>query len=456
MNRYRRLGKNVFLLGVGSGAAQVVSLVMLPIYARYLSQEEFGEVDLAMVTLSLLQPIAMLAIYEAVLRFGLARADRRREAMRIGMLVVVVGGSVLTAAILVLQWTGVVVIPKWFLALFWLQMFQVLIGQCLRALRKMTLFAIAGIVLSVGVACLNLVFLVSLRLGVSGYLLSMLLANALSIGMMVPACWRELVAPVHVSWETVRSMLRFSSPLVPNALVWWALNSASRYLLLLWGSAAAVGLYAIAGRVPSALAIVTTVFSRAWQQSSYEEYDAPDRRLYFWRVYVIFCGALFIFVSMLMVALTLFYQQLVGAEFADSWVLVPILVGAGVFQGLASFLGTVEMSAMRSRRVFWTSLGGALSTVALSVALIPDLGGIGAALSTACGFAVMWVWRSASVARGGLMKVVSWRLTAGLALVVGQLGLSLGASHHLIGLVLQVVLCCGTITLYAPLALRSR
>ena len=52
MNKYKRLGKNTFLVFIGNTGSKLIALVMLPFYTSWLSVEDYGVTDIINVYVS--------------------------------------------------------------------------------------------------------------------------------------------------------------------------------------------------------------------------------------------------------------------------------------------------------------------------------------------------------------------------------------------------------------------
>ena len=69
--KYSYLLKNFGILTLSSFGTRILSILLVPIYTRYLSTGEYGTFDLFTTTITLLVPILTLNIAESVLRFSL-------------------------------------------------------------------------------------------------------------------------------------------------------------------------------------------------------------------------------------------------------------------------------------------------------------------------------------------------------------------------------------------------
>lgn len=71
MNKYNKLVSNSVIFAIGNFSSKLITVIMLPFYTSYLSQSDYGQIDLMITTIALLLPLLTLNIVEAVIRFSL-------------------------------------------------------------------------------------------------------------------------------------------------------------------------------------------------------------------------------------------------------------------------------------------------------------------------------------------------------------------------------------------------
>ena len=71
-----------------------------------------------------------------------------------------------------------------------------------------------------------------------------------------------------ISFETVKQLVAYSYPLIPNNICWWIINVSDRTLINIFLGAAANGIYAIACKIPNFCASVFNVFNISWQEAA--------------------------------------------------------------------------------------------------------------------------------------------------------------------------------------------
>ena len=68
-NRYSYLVKNTGILAISNFSSKILAFLLVPLYTRVLTTEEYGSYDLISITIQLLIPIFTVNICEAVVRY---------------------------------------------------------------------------------------------------------------------------------------------------------------------------------------------------------------------------------------------------------------------------------------------------------------------------------------------------------------------------------------------------
>lgn len=81
MNKYKRLGKNTFLVFIGNTGSKLIALVMLPFYTSWLSVEDYGVTDIINVYVSFLVSIVSCCIAESIFIFPKGQKVEKQKAI---------------------------------------------------------------------------------------------------------------------------------------------------------------------------------------------------------------------------------------------------------------------------------------------------------------------------------------------------------------------------------------
>lgn len=384
-SKVKKLINNSIIFAIGNFGSKVLSFIMIPLYTYSMTTTEYGQVDLLMTTVSLLLPVVTLSIYEAVLRFSMDKAYDPNRVLFNCLYLSLISSGVLTIGIVIAMIFHSLIVVL-FIILLIVQIFQSLFSQYVRAIGKVKTFSANGILLTFLTAILNILLLVHVRMGVVGYLLSVILATLVSdLYLIVRGNIRKRIINQKVDNKLNKEMLVYSMPLIPNAIAWWLTSTSSRYFILFFIGAAANGIYAIANKIPTLLSVLNAIFFQSWQMSAIEEYDSKSKNEFYSKIFDYYFQFLFIGNSILIVILQPLMHKIVEKSYYSAWQYVPMLMIAVVYSSLSGFLGTNYTVAKRTQGIFLTTIYGAIINVVLNLILIPVMGlqgaGIGSAIS---------------------------------------------------------------------------
>ena len=93
-NKYKSLIKDTLIFAVGSIGVRLILFFLVPLYTNFLSKEEFGIADLIFTVSQFIIPFVSLVIFDAVMRFGLSKDEKKEDVLLCGLLVCGVGSLV--------------------------------------------------------------------------------------------------------------------------------------------------------------------------------------------------------------------------------------------------------------------------------------------------------------------------------------------------------------------------
>lgn len=425
MRGKKYLAKNIGLLTISQFGTKLLSFFLVPLYTYVLTTGEYGTYDLYTTTVSLLIPILTLNVADPALRFTMDKNSNRKGIFSICIKYLVI--SILVASALI----GVNCYFNLFNAIneygfFLLLMFAssalngVLVNYA-RGLDKVKDVAISGVVCSTIMISLNLLFLIPLHLGLTGYFL----ANIIGV---VSQCL-YLVFRIRV-WDYLDiglidkklqdNMLAYSKPLIINNISWWVSSASDRYIVTWFCGMAANGIYSVGYKIPSIINIFQTIFNQAWTLSAVQDYDPEDKNGFFSNMYNTynFCMTL---VCTNLIVLTRFLARILYAnDFFNAWKYVPFLMIATVFGALSGYIGAI-FAAVKDSKVFaQSSIIGAVVNIVLNLILVNKIGALGAAIATTICYMVTWAIRIITVRKYIKMKLYLLRDSIAYSLLLIQ------------------------------------
>ena len=395
MNRYKQLLSNTAVFTAGKFISKMLVFFMVRLYTANLSTAEYSTADLITNMANLLIPLACLGIGEGVFRKAAESSENREQFFTNGMIILAVGSAGFLAL------SPLLGLISFFNGYVWLLVLYVIVSnihtvcsQYLCACGEVRLFAVQGILNTALTILLNILFLPVFHLGVTGYVLSIILADGLVAVFLIVyrRLWRAFKGRL-ASWEVMRQMLSFCLPLIPTTVFWWVTGVSDRYLVAGMCSSEANGLYAAAYKVPNLLIYAVSIFDSAFKLSVAPEQDGSIRTAFFSRVWRNYITITFIGGAVLILLCKPIAGILFAEDYQSAWVFIPLLAAATIFTALDTFLGTVYFTCQRTMYSLWTALVGAGLNILLNILLIPYFGAMGAAVATFISYYVVFLVR---------------------------------------------------------------
>jgi O-antigen/teichoic acid export membrane protein len=326
----------------------------------------------------------------------------------------------------------------------------------LRARQQSTAVVIASVSRLVLSLLLNIVFVVVLRLGVLGVLLSSLISGAV-VGVLLAAhTFRQ--AGVRLVPSLALELLVFGAPLMAAQIGSFVLHFSDRYFLRMFSTLADVGLYSLAYKLAMVVAtFVVAPFNSIWVPTALQvdrEQGAAGAE--------ILRGILRQYNIALITAslgVALFADDVIrvmaGPEFRGAAAPLPLLALSVVFFGYRQFTQVGSVIAQQSRYIAYSTTLAAIGVIVLNALLIPRWGIMGAAAATAAAFMLDFVVMHSLSERVYPLRFPFAQLLPPLAIaVVVWLVFSVLAPNDM-GLLASVALHSGGLVTFGALLLLS-
>lgn len=398
-----QLGRDAAIYALGTLLSRLASFVMLPLYTRLLSPEQYGLLQMLDLTVEITSILLSAGAVLGIMRFYYKTEDVRERSA-----IVVSGAMLLIAlhaigALLLLAFAPVIAqqflggqehigLMRLAAVNFLMSALPVVPLLLMQIEQRSLLFTISSTGKLLGQVTLNVVFLLGLRLGPEGVLWSTFVAN-LVLGTIL-CVWLVRRTGLIVRWSVWKDLQRFGVPHQFGAAAMFVLAFGDRFFLEGAHGLEAVGVYALAYQFGFLLSgIGSGSFLQAWTPQRYQmlalEPAARDAKFneglsQFTLVLV----TLFVGISIASRPLLLIMSS---SSFSGAADLIPLVVLAYLVQG---WTAAVHFGIDVSERTKYSAYANWISAAFILVAyalLIPPLGGLGAALATVFGFVVRFV-----------------------------------------------------------------
>ena len=390
-----KLLKNSIIYAIGNFGSKILTYVMVLIYSFYIDAEDLGYYDLIITTVSMVQPIVVLGINESLYRFLIDKEHRDRRN--------IIGTSYNFAFISIVIFS-LLYVPvvyyfgnryKVLILLYGVSVASYTMGvETVRGFEKTKLYASTGIINSLITLFLEFFGLVILRGNIEVLLISKTVANVVcSLMSYISTGVIHSLNINNVSRKTLKELLMYSIPLVPNIICWWIMNSSDRYIIRYYLGMSSNGIYAISNKFPTILTTLTSIFFLAWQESAIQDYSSENKDDFYSKIYNRYFTMLFS-VCVFLVPITKMATLLfVGQSYKDSWKYASLLFIGAAFSAISGFQGVGYQISKETGKTLYTTIIAALVNIIVNIMLIRSIGLYAACVSTVVAFFILFVIR---------------------------------------------------------------
>lgn len=396
-NASARLAKNTVIYMIGNLGSKILQVLILPLLTAVLLTEEYGYYDLIVTTINLITPIATLQLVEAMFRylFGGSEEEKRVTISSVTA-ALVVGMTILAAVIALIQMFGIDLKYPFLIYLNYITniLFDYM-QKIARCQQRNSLVAVSGVINTSVMLAVEAMALLVFKMRVDG----MLLANCVSYFVAVlyleyKLRIEEYLSIAAVNVKRVKELLKYSLPLVPNSVCWWVVSACDRYVISIFLSISANGIYSIAGKFSQMLSMITSVFQMAWQESSIIESDKATRDEFYTKTFDSYMRFLLSGYVVLLPIIRLAMPFLVAEEYRIGYLYNPLLLLGAVFSAFSQFYGSAYLAFKKTGGALSTTIIAAIINVTVGACLISKIGLYAPALGTTCAFLAQWLLRA--------------------------------------------------------------
>lgn len=437
MSRLKQLGKDSLIYGIGGIFAKGISFFLLPIYTRIFTPADYGAIEMLGVISSFLAAILVMGMDSAQSMYFFKYKDE---------------GQVAQARIVssILQWrliwgSMIVLVATMLAPLLNAAFFNGKLGwECFAIAFVGTLFAqimsqsaevmrllyrpwgFTGITLSQSLlaAAMVLTFVLVFEQGILGFFFGTAVASI----VVAVFGWYQLRQ--YLRFESIHhdlwlQLLRFGAPLIPAAVAMYFMNTADRWFVQYYHGEEALGVFAVGAKFALLMAIAVETFRQAWwpiAMDAMHSDDGPETFRLIARLYMGFGTASIVILTFLSPWLV---QWLTAPAYHDAWPIVGILAWQALFYGFFLIVSAGIWKAEKTYLNLYLMGGAAIFGLLLNWLLVPNYGGIGAALSTSLTY---FLWTVASI----VISERCWHVGFNLGIHLSQIGLGISTAVLLI------------------------
>lgn len=379
-----------------------VGLIMLPIYTRFLTPEDYGSIELLSMIIDFATIIFGARATEAVFRFYCTSSSARekKDIIASSLFLSFFMGCIGAAFVIALSEPLAIAVfddatYQEYIILFALTMTLLPLIEIpfahIRAMQNSRLFFNFSLFKLVIQVSLNLYFVVYREMHVEGVVYSTLISFAI-VGSLLTMYTISTVG-LNVRKKACVQLFSFSLPMKLATIGAFFLTFGDRYILNIYTDLAQVGIYSLGYKFGFIFTILSwDAFEKMWDAEKYAVNKKPDAKIIYQKVFLYMNVVLFT----VGLGFSLFVKDLLrimsAPEFWPAYEVVPIIIVAYIIQSWGRYC---DLGIMLKKKTIQIAYAQWFAVIVIAIAyltLIPKFGIEGAAWATVIGFSAQFYW----------------------------------------------------------------
>lgn len=406
MSEKSRLVKNTGLIAIGNFGAKMVSFLLLPLYTSILTTSEYGTYDFIVAISAFLLPVVTMSMHEAMFRFIIDTGNKGKAFRKIisnSLIAVLFGIAVLGIIMYVIHMVcgqNINLLYIWiYVAASSLYTFS---NNMLRGLGKIKEYAIISSGKNILQLILNVLVVAVFRWGMQGLLFSLCVSELLSF--IIVASFSKLWKYVrlrYISREQLGTMLKYSCPLIPNALCAQIINISDRLIISGWMGTAANGVYSVSYKFPNIVETIYHYFYTAWSESASRVFAKGKEKAtqYYQSLYDLINNLIFSIILLMTAGMPILFRLFIKGDYIQGFYCVPMLLFAMYFDCIAKFYSGMFTALKKTKILATSTIIAAIFNIVINVLLINRIGLYAAAGSTLVAEIILVIFRKKFISK---------------------------------------------------------
>ncbi|MBC7915283.1 MAG: oligosaccharide flippase family protein [Pyrinomonadaceae bacterium] len=395
--------KNTIIYSLGNFVLALSSFILLPIYTKFLSVAEFGLVNSMQIFSSIFIIFLTLALERSLFRITYDYKEKHEKSIFFGTILItifiisilVMAISFIISPLLQQLFKSIPFYPFFFYTIIYTFLlvfinYSQTISQVQQSAKSFLTISLSVFFLT---AIYNIIFIVYLKMGATGYVLGMLF-GAITV---LPLIIYNLRNQVVLRWklDMLKNALLFCVPMLPSLLFAWILNLSDRVIIDNYFSQVEVGIYSLGYKIASLIIFGGSAFYLAYNPLFYEVVNTYEEEM----AKKIICSYNKLFISAVCamgISILIFSDVLLKLFFKVEYLdAVPFLFGFTVSFMIVQLCGLFNLMMYQNKKstaVAITIIICAIINIGLNFILIPRYGIIFGVLSSIiCNVINFWI-----------------------------------------------------------------
>ncbi len=403
LTKLKHTFKHSAVYSISNVLTKAAGIILIPIYTDYFKPEEYGDLGLLIITITIISQVLAAGQGLALLRYNNditynENKDKIFFTLTVSLLILVslftVAAEFLTPYIVQKtsdpnKFNELIRITTYIISF---TVLNILFLNKLRGDERSIAYSVIGIVKLLVSLVLTIVLIIYFNQNIEAVLYGQLAGELINFIIIIPMLVKNMEFKLYL--KIIPDSIKFGLPLIFSALAMNLLNGSDRYVLKYLSGAEQLGLYELAYKFSGIINMFLIMpFSLTLMPVAYKYYKTEgDKRFYSklmtYLAFILIWAALF---------LSLTGKELIeifssSPDYYPAYKVVPLINLSYVFFGLSMVSSLGMYLTGNTKAVAYINLIAAILNIALNFILIPKIGMMGAAINTLIAFIVLVVF----------------------------------------------------------------
>lgn len=401
-NEIKSLLKHSSVYGAANLLSKGIGFLMIPVYTHYLSPSDYGTLELLDLTINITTMFIGMGLGSAIIRFyhKYENPEEKNEVFTTALIFVSLSCILVVVLLeflsfyfakLILGNSGLFRYFQIVFVAMGLQTISTVPESLLLASKQSVKFSSISIATLISYLTFNILFLVVLKMGIVGILLSMVITKIFNTSSLLIITLKKI--DLRFDLNKLKEMISFGMPLIPASLSMFVIHFSDRFFIKQFCTLNEVGLYSLGYKFGMILSfLISAPIFRVWDSQRFEIAKSDDAKQVFGRIFTYF-SAVLIFSGL---GISVFIDEVIyimaSSEYHGAAHIVPIIVLSYILFGISNFFTLGIMLTNNTKYIAYTQISAAIINILLNFILISRYGIIGAAISTLSSFLFLAVF----------------------------------------------------------------
>ncbi|MDO5555310.1 MAG: oligosaccharide flippase family protein [Clostridia bacterium] len=402
----KRLLRKTGIYFIGNLSSKILSILLVPLYAFYITAEQLGIFDYNQTLINVLIPISFIAIWEAVLKFLLSVKEDNKKVVSNSILLVIAQTVVITICVLIYNFFNCIEYVEYVLMMLLTGGITYVWQYYARGVKENKLYVKAGIIGTIVNFITNIILICIFDIKVESLYIGHILGNiAIFLTIELKLKTIKQVSIKKMDMHFLKRMICFSAPLVINLISVWLISGTSKIIITNILGKTQNGLYSFANKFSIIITFVGSVLSMAIieeaillaNENAFDNKFTKTMQFIFEK-----------FISIIILALpiiNIFYYFIKETEYYPSRYYFPFLLFYALLMNMSTNIGSAFQALNKTKYISITSILGSTFTIVISLLFINKIGIYAVLIGQLVGSILIMITRYIFVTNIGKIKI---------------------------------------------------